>query len=165
MLDFLFYRNDSFWKFVQWQICIIISLQLIGCCTGRSYNKFDGLDYTVNDAGSNETFGEYSAHLFTRHAQKLISTYISELLVGQPMIYTYAFSTNNASSFPKSNMIQLVQCSPNHISCCIRVTNHKWLIFQPIISCFARLLSSQLGCCSAIPTNRLHQQFVYDTNC
>ena len=31
-----------------------------------------GIDYTLDDTGSNSSYGQYSAHLFSGHAQKII---------------------------------------------------------------------------------------------
>lgn len=47
------------------------------CVSFRTSNGFKGIDFNENDAGNNDTFGEYSAHIFSRKAQQLIGMQIN----------------------------------------------------------------------------------------
>lgn len=57
----------------------------------RENGRFHGIDYTENTTPTNATYGEYSAHLFTNHAQSLISmisilTALLVLLLHPPLL-------------------------------------------------------------------------------
>ena len=48
----------------------------LSCCRGNGALK--GIDYTVDRNANNETYGVYSAHLFSSGAQDIISKYTTQ---------------------------------------------------------------------------------------
>ncbi|KAF6022692.1 ARSB [Bugula neritina] len=57
----------------------------------RFAGGFTGIDYTVNQTGRNNTYGEYSAHLFTRHAQTVITAHAAQ--ESSPLFLYLAFQS------------------------------------------------------------------------
>ena len=51
----------------------------LSCCRGNGALK--GIDYTVDHNANNETYGVYSAHLFSSSAQDIICKYARQCLL------------------------------------------------------------------------------------
>ncbi|XP_067939336.1 arylsulfatase B-like [Watersipora subatra] len=57
----------------------------------RSFWNYTGIDYTVNTTGHNDTYGQYSAHLYTGHAQQIIQAHASQ--TSAPLFLYLAFQS------------------------------------------------------------------------